>query len=171
VLASAVITAAGAPGKLLAGLADGSRAAAVALAEGLTGRADGRGGLVIDGACGPVLGGSRADALILPVQTDAGEGWAVADAAAVDVTELGSLDLTRPVARVSASSVVVPGQRLLAGLDRTRSRALPRRCSAPRRAASPTGRCARRPPTPRLVGSLAGQSASSRRLSTAAPAC
>src|SRR5207247_2610538 len=30
-----------------------------------------------------------------------------------------SLDLTRPVARVSASSVVVPGQRLLAGLDRT----------------------------------------------------
>ncbi len=119
VLASAVITAAGAPGKLLAGLADGSRAAAVALAEGLTGRADGRGGLVIDGACGPVLGGSRADALILPVQTDAGEVWAVADAAAVDVTELGSLDLTRPVARVSASSVVVPGQRLLAGLDRT----------------------------------------------------
>src|SRR6266516_1034624 len=120
VLASAVITAAGAPGKLLAGLADGSRAAAVALAEGLRGRADGRGGLVIDGACGPVLGGSRADALILPVQTDAGEVWAVADAAAVDVTELGSLDLTRPVALVSASGVADWEVRTAAAYAKTR---------------------------------------------------
>ncbi len=118
VLASAAITAAGAPGKLLAGLADGSRTGAVALGEGLTGHVDSRGDLIIDGTCGPVLGGSHADALILPVRTGEGEVWAVADAAAVDVTELESLDLTRPVARVSASGAVVPAERLLAGLDR-----------------------------------------------------
>ena len=42
VLASAVLSAAGATGKLVVGLADGSRAGAVCLAAGLTGRAAGR---------------------------------------------------------------------------------------------------------------------------------
>src|SRR5260370_18636924 len=73
VFASAVVSAADAPGKLLAGLADGSRTGAVALAAGLTGRANGHGGLVIDGRCRPVLGASMADLLILPVRTEAGE--------------------------------------------------------------------------------------------------
>ncbi len=125
VLASAVLTAADAPGKLLAGLADGSRTGAVALAAGLTGRRDGRGGLIIDGSSWPVLGGSTADLLILSVQTDDGsvqtddgELWAVADTTTFDISELDSLDLTRPVARVTASGVSLPADRILTGVGR-----------------------------------------------------
>ncbi len=119
VFASAALTAADAPGKLLAGLADGSRNGAVALAAGLTGGADGRGGLIIDGSCWPVLGGSTADLLILPVRTDAGEVWVAADTTAFDISELDSLDLTRPVARIAAWSVSVPADRILGGTNRT----------------------------------------------------
>ncbi|HKB31942.1 MAG TPA: acyl-CoA dehydrogenase, partial [Streptosporangiaceae bacterium] len=118
VFASAVLSAADAPGKLLAGLADGSRTGAVALAAGLTGRANGHGGLVIDGRCRPVLGASMADLLILPVRTEAGELWAAADTTTFDISELDSLDLTRPVARVAASGVSLPAGRVLTGIDR-----------------------------------------------------
>jgi alkylation response protein AidB-like acyl-CoA dehydrogenase len=121
VLSSAVI-AAGATGsdpirKLLAGLADGSKAGAVGLASGLASASD-RDGLVVSGECGPVLGASLADVLVLPVQTDSGEVWAVLDAAGLEITALDSLDLTRPVARVSADKAVVPADRQLSGLDR-----------------------------------------------------
>jgi len=122
VLASAAIAAAGVTGseparKLLAGLADGSKAGAVGLATGLTG-ASHSDGLVVSGECAPVLGASLADVLILPVQTDSGEDWAVLDAAVLEITALDSLDLTRQVAKVRADTVVVPADRLLTGLDR-----------------------------------------------------
>ncbi len=118
VLASAALTAADPAGELLAGLASGSAAGAVALAAGLTGRGDGHGGLIVDGACWPVLGGSTADLLILPAATDESEVWAVADATAFDISELDSLDLTRPVARIAASGVRLPADRILPGIDR-----------------------------------------------------
>ncbi len=118
VFASAALTTADAPGKLLAGLADGSRTGAVALAAGLRGRRDGRGGLIIDGSTWPVLGASTADLLILPVQTDEGELWAAADTTTFDISELDSLDLTRPVARVTASGLSLPADRVLTGIDR-----------------------------------------------------
>src|SRR5580700_6481364 len=70
VLASAALVAAGITGKLVTGLADGSKTAAVGLAAGLTGSPDAAGGLVIEGESGPVLGASLADLVILPVQTD-----------------------------------------------------------------------------------------------------
>jgi len=124
VLASAVLSASDAPGKLLAGLADGSRTGALALAAGLTGRADGRGGLIIDGSCWPVLGGSTADLLIAPVRTDEGEVWVAADTTAFDITELDSLDLTRPVARVAAWGVSLPADRILGDTDRTATTSL-----------------------------------------------
>jgi alkylation response protein AidB-like acyl-CoA dehydrogenase len=119
VFTSAVLAAAEAPGKLLDGLADGARTGAVALVTGLTGRRDTRGGLIIDGCASPVLGASTADLLILPVRADDGEIWAAADAAEFDVTELRSLDLTRPVASVSGAGVTLPAERILSGLDRT----------------------------------------------------
>ena len=119
VLASAVLTAAGAPGKLLDGLAEGSRTGAVALAQGLTGRKDAAGGLVIEGRAAPVLGASTADLLILPVQTGDGEVWVAADATGFEVAEQDSLDLTRPIASVSAAGVALPGERVLSGVDRT----------------------------------------------------
>jgi 3-oxochol-4-en-24-oyl-CoA dehydrogenase len=132
VWASAVLAAAGVTGKLVTGLADGSKTGAVGLAAGLTGspgpggtaEAAGAGvratagGLVVEGECGPVLGAGLADLVILPVQTDHGEVWAAIDAASLDITALESLDLTRPVARVRADQAVVPAERLLTGLDR-----------------------------------------------------
>jgi 3-oxochol-4-en-24-oyl-CoA dehydrogenase len=127
VWASAALAAAGVTGKLVTGLADGSKTGAVGLAAGLTG-SPGPGGtaedrtaasdLVIEGECGPVLGAGVADLVILPVQTERGEVWAAIDAASLGITALESLDLTRPVARVRADQAVVPAGRLLTGLDR-----------------------------------------------------
>ncbi len=117
VLASAALVAAGISGKLITGLADGSKTGAVGLAAGLTGSPE-PGGLLIEGESGPVLGASLADLVVLPVQTDGGEIWAAIDAARLDISALESLDLTRPVAQVRAERVVVPADRLLTGLDR-----------------------------------------------------
>ena len=119
VLASAVLTAAGVTGKLVAGLADGSKAGAVGLADGLSGSVAAGGGLIINGETAPVLGASLADLVILPVQAGHGEIWAVVDAGVLEIAALDSLDLTRPVARVRAAGVTVPADRLLSGLDRT----------------------------------------------------
>jgi 3-oxochol-4-en-24-oyl-CoA dehydrogenase len=118
VLASAALVAAGVTGKLVTGLADGSKTGAVGLAAGLTGSAEPDGGLALEGESGPVLGGSAADLVVLPVQTEDGEVWAAIDAGALDIAALESLDLTRPVARVRAERAVVPADRLLTGLDR-----------------------------------------------------
>ncbi len=119
VLASAVLTTAGVTGKLVVGLADGSKAGAVGLADGLSGGVAADGGLIINGEAAPVLGASLADLVILPVHTGHGEIWAAVDAGALEITALDGLDLTRPVARVRAAGVTVPADRLLSGLDRT----------------------------------------------------
>jgi alkylation response protein AidB-like acyl-CoA dehydrogenase len=124
VFASAALVAAGVTGKLVAALADGSKAGAVGLAAGLTatGTPDAagaaHGALVVEGESGPVLGAWMADVIILPVQTEAGEVWAALDASSLEITVLDSLDLTRPVARVRADRAVVPSGRLLTRLDR-----------------------------------------------------
>jgi alkylation response protein AidB-like acyl-CoA dehydrogenase len=134
VLASAALTVAlrqapgklGDAGKLIAGLADGSRTGAVSLAAGLTGRRDEAGGLAIDGSSAPVPAAALADLLILPVQVASGSGaaaqqeeiWIAADAAGLAIAPLDSLDLTRPAARVTAAGTAVPAGRVLSGLDR-----------------------------------------------------
>jgi len=124
VLAGALLAPAGASrgggdtGKLLAGLADGSRSAAVALAPGLTGTAT-DGGLILDGESSPVLGGGLADLMVLPAATGAQELWVVVDAADLTVTGLDSLDPTRPLATIRADQVPVPAGRILPGLTRT----------------------------------------------------
>ncbi len=132
VFASAALVSAGmtgATGKLVTGLADGSKTGAVGLAAGLTASREATGtaaagtsvtggGLVVEGESSPVLGACLADVVILPVQTDGGEVWAAVDAGSLEITALDSLDLTRPVARVRAGRVVVPADRLLTGLDR-----------------------------------------------------
>ena len=130
VLASALLAAAGAPadggGKLLAGLADGSRSAAVALATGLTARPGPDGGFTVTGTTTPVAGAALADLLILPAQAPGGEIWAAVDATDVEITPAGSLDLSRPAAEVRAAGLAVtagrvlavPAGRVLAGLTR-----------------------------------------------------
>src|SRR5580704_10961665 len=106
------------PGAFLPTVFASAALVAAGLAAGLTGTREGDGDLVIDGESGTVLGGSLADLVILPVQTDAGEVWAAIDAATLDVTALESLDLTRPVARVRADRATVPADRLLTDLNR-----------------------------------------------------
>ena len=135
VLASAVLLASGAikaRDELLPGLADGSRVGAVFAGRaagvpagvpgsaeppaGLTGRRGDGGGLVVSGAAEPVLGATVADLVVLPVATDAGEQWAVVDAAELTITELPSMDPVRRVARVEARDVAVLADRVLDGL-------------------------------------------------------
>jgi 3-oxochol-4-en-24-oyl-CoA dehydrogenase len=114
---------------LVKGMAAGTLAGAVALAPGIravppdadSGRP---GGLVIDGSCAPVLGACLADLLILPVACEAAESWVAVDAADLELTPLDSLDLTRPLARVSAGGLYVPSGRVLAGLPPGLVRAL-----------------------------------------------
>ncbi|MBB5777512.1 acyl-CoA dehydrogenase [Nonomuraea jabiensis] len=117
VLASAVINASKRP-EHLESFADGTLTGAVALTGSLTGTRTEDGSLVVSGTADPVLGGSLADALVLPVATDDGEEWILVDASAVTVTEVKSLDLTRPVARVEVSELVVPAEGILGGVQR-----------------------------------------------------
>ncbi|MGH3241575.1 MAG: acyl-CoA dehydrogenase, partial [Spirillospora sp.] len=83
VLASSILQASGAE-NLLPGLADGSRKAAVALS----------------GTLQPVLGAPLADLFLLQV----GDRWAVVDRDDVTVEPLESLDITRPLGRVTVNA-------------------------------------------------------------------
>ncbi|MEU4234061.1 acyl-CoA dehydrogenase [Nonomuraea sp. NPDC026600] len=116
VLASAVIHASKRH-DLLPALADGTSTGAVALRGSLSGTRDDDGALVVSGTAEPVLGGSLADVLVLPVSTPEGEEWIALDASAATVTALKSLDLTRPVAKVELDAVAVPAERVLDGVE------------------------------------------------------
>jgi alkylation response protein AidB-like acyl-CoA dehydrogenase len=116
VLASAVINASKRP-EHLESFADGTLTAAVALTGTLTGTLTEDGGLIVSGTAEAVLGGSLADALVLPVSTAEGEEWVLVDAASATVTEIKSLDLTRPVAKVELSEVLVPDSGILGGVQ------------------------------------------------------
>ncbi len=121
VLASAIDAAAGGADTsdlegLVKELAAGTLTAAVALGPGLSATPGDGGGLVIDGTCGPVTGAGLADLLILPAGQGEAQAWVAVDASDVTLTPLDSMDLTRPVAQVSASKVAVPAGRVLAGL-------------------------------------------------------
>ena len=119
VLASAAIAASTNPkaqAALLPGLTDGSLVGALSLAPGLTGRREGE-TLIVSGSAEPVLGAALAGVIVLPVETDKGEEWVAVDAADLTVTEVGSLDKVRRVAKVEASQVAVSADRVLDGLE------------------------------------------------------
>ncbi len=97
-------------------LAAGTLTAAVALGRGLGWVPGDGGGVVIDGSCGPVTGAGLADLLILPAGQGGAQAWVAVDAGEVTLTPLDSMDLTRPVARVTASRTAVPAGRVLPGL-------------------------------------------------------
>jgi alkylation response protein AidB-like acyl-CoA dehydrogenase len=103
--------------RLVKELAAGTLTAAAGLAPGLRAEPGPDGGLVIHGSCGPVLGAPLADLLILPAGQGAAQAWVAVDAGDVTVTPLDGMDLTRPVARVSASKAMVPAGRVLSGLS------------------------------------------------------
>ncbi|GAA2214698.1 acyl-CoA dehydrogenase [Nonomuraea monospora] len=116
VLASAVINASKRP-EHLESFVDGTLTAAVALTGSLTATRRDDGSLVVSGTAEPVLGGSLADSLVLPVTTPEGEEWVLVDASSATVTEIKSLDLTRPAAKVELSEVVVPAEGVLEGVE------------------------------------------------------
>ncbi|MEQ4715445.1 acyl-CoA dehydrogenase [Nonomuraea sp. B19D2] len=116
VLASAVINASKRP-EHLESFADGTLTGAVALTGTLSGTRTEDGSLVVSGTADHVLGGSLADALVLPVATADGAEWVLVDASAATVTPVKSLDLTRPVAKVELSEVVVPAEGILGGVQ------------------------------------------------------
>ncbi|MFI7698017.1 acyl-CoA dehydrogenase [Nonomuraea sp. NPDC049480] len=99
------------------GFADGSLTGAVALSGALRGTPGEDGALIVSGTADHVLGASLADVLVLPVATDDGEEWIIIDASSATVTELKSLDLTRPVAKVELSEVLVPDLGILGGVQ------------------------------------------------------
>jgi len=115
-LASAVLVAAGATGKLVTVLANGEGNGAVALAAHFTAAAGQGGDLVISGHANIVLGASGADLVILPARSGRATIWVAVDAASLDITPVDSLDLTRQLGRITATDVVVPLERQLAGL-------------------------------------------------------
>ncbi len=105
VLAAAILQDAGGPAAaaLLPELATGASTGALALGES-----------------GPVLGAAGADVIVCEV----GGVWAALDAAALGVSELPSLDLTRRVARLDLDGVDVPADRRLPGVATDRVRDL-----------------------------------------------
>src|SRR5579859_4574751 len=88
-------------------LAAGTLTAAVGLGPGLGWVPAADGGLVIDGTCGPVTGAGLAGLLILPAGQGEAQAWVAVDAGDVTLAPLDGMDLTRPVARVSADRVAV----------------------------------------------------------------
>jgi alkylation response protein AidB-like acyl-CoA dehydrogenase len=116
-LASAVLTAAGAGGKLVAGLADGTRSAAIVLSGHLHATAGPDGGLVISGTADAVLSADSADLVIMPATVAGQTRWAAVDAASLEITPADGLDLTRSLARVGADEVPVPPDRVLHGVS------------------------------------------------------
>ena len=114
VLASAVLDRAG-QDELVAGLADGTRTAAVAFGPGsLTAVPGPDGELVLDGCAPPVLGAGDADVIVLAAAIHHTVTiWLAVDRADLTVRVQDSADPTRPTAEVRASAVAVPEGRVL----------------------------------------------------------
>ncbi|MHB8329460.1 MAG: acyl-CoA dehydrogenase, partial [Acidimicrobiales bacterium] len=139
-LATAVLCQAvddGAAKELLPALVDGSLPAAVAFvgSGALEGHPGADGSLCVSGSLRPVLGAGLARLLLVPVFLAGGTGfvdaepvWCALDPkwTGVGVDALGSLDLTRRVAAVQLTDVVVPPERQLPSLraDVVRHRAM-----------------------------------------------
>jgi alkylation response protein AidB-like acyl-CoA dehydrogenase len=114
---------AGGAREVRAGLAAGRRAGAVALEGTLPAREAGD-GLCVTGSTGPVLGGTLAGAVVVPVTVAGEERWAVVETgegAGVSATPVPALDQTRGLARLDLLDAPATP---LAGLTRDRVEAV-----------------------------------------------
>jgi 3-oxochol-4-en-24-oyl-CoA dehydrogenase len=112
---------------LLPELAVGNRRASIALSAAGVAARERPDGWTVEGTAAHVLAGAEATWLLLGAQrSDGRDIWFVVDADAdgVETETVPSLDLTRPVARVSLRDVFVPVDRLLPELDTARVRDL-----------------------------------------------
>ena len=166
--------------ELLPTLVDGSRPAVVALpgSGSLSASLGDDGSLTLSGTVRPVLAaGAGARLLLVPAHAPDGAGeplWCALDLdqPGVSVDPLASLDLTRRVAAVGVSAVVIGPERRLRGVTTrlVRERALAI-AAAECAGGSRGGAWRRPPPTPRTGASSAGPSGSSRPSSTGWPTC
>ena len=102
---------------LLTGLAEGETTGAVAL-DGSVTAVDAPGGLRLSGDAGLATGLAGGDFLIVGATGPHGEVWAAIDLGdGVTVEAVDSLDVTRPIARVTLDGALVPAERILTGLD------------------------------------------------------
>ncbi|MGL5442163.1 MAG: acyl-CoA dehydrogenase family protein, partial [[Mycobacterium] stephanolepidis] len=114
VLAAAVLDAA--PGltrtELLPQMVSGAAPAAVALDRPLSGVTLHTGALSVTGETA-AYGGAHAVLVILPVDTEKGEKWAVVDAESLSTRVALGIDMTRSTVILSAQQVVIPADRIL----------------------------------------------------------
>lgn len=110
--------------ELLPRLIDGSHTAAVALGDPLVAEPDGTGTLTVTGVTHGVLGALHADEILVPIEMGDDMRWAVIEAADLVVTSQDSVDVLRGSARVEATGVTVPADRVLEHLDSTRVRSI-----------------------------------------------
>ena len=104
--------------EILASLAEGESTATISLDSAGLVATDKAGELRISGDAGLALGFPGATRLIVAATGPDGPFWAVLDlGAGIDADPVDSLDLTRPLARVTLTDAVVPAERLLTGID------------------------------------------------------
>jgi 3-oxochol-4-en-24-oyl-CoA dehydrogenase len=115
-IASALIAAHDPDSTLLGDLASGAVIAAYALESSMSATRQGD-VLVVAGQARSVLAAAQATLLVLPVSTDVGTVWVVLDADRLDVEQVASVDLLRPVAHVRADAVEVGENRVLSNLS------------------------------------------------------
>ena len=115
-IASALIAAHDPDSTLLGDLASGAVIAAYALESSMSATRQGD-VLVVAGQARSVLAAAQATLLVLPVSSDVGTVWVVLDADRLDVEQVASVDLLRPVAHVRADAVEVGENRVLSNLS------------------------------------------------------
>lgn len=123
VIASALISAHDPDSKHLTALASGASIATFALESGLTATQNDN-TLTVRGEARSVLSAAQADLLVLPVAgLDEGK-WVVLDASQLEIEQVKSVDLLRPIANVRANAVEIGADRVLANLSESTGRAI-----------------------------------------------
>ncbi|MFT8178689.1 acyl-CoA dehydrogenase [Mycobacteroides chelonae] len=114
VLAAAVLDAAPGPTRteLLPQMVSGAAPAVVALDRPLSGVTLQTGALSVTGETA-AYGGAHAALVILPVDTEKGEKWAVVDTESLTTRAALGIDMTRSTVILSAQQVVIPADRIL----------------------------------------------------------
>jgi 3-oxochol-4-en-24-oyl-CoA dehydrogenase len=123
VIASALISAHDPDAKVLGQLAAGDTVATCALDSGLTATRSGD-VCTIRGEARSVPSAAQAGLLVLPVAIDGGVGWAVIEAAQLEIEPVRSVDPLRPVAHVRADGVEVGTDALLSTVSTAAARAI-----------------------------------------------
>ncbi|MGW8728979.1 acyl-CoA dehydrogenase [Streptomyces sp. NPDC055808] len=113
VLAAELLRRDGRQDALVADIAEGRQAAAVALGAGTLHAVEGAGGWLLDGTAPPVLGAGQAELVILAAEAHHRTLWLAVDAGALRVRTHHGTDPTRPTAEVRAEGVLVPVDRVL----------------------------------------------------------